>query len=159
MSDTLLQISVDWLLIGRCFLSFLWGILYATFLQHHRLGQFLADERTWFSVVIGVGADLLLGIGALWWELWLITVFSSVGIITRSLINARDQVGPPSGYKVLWGLEDAISISVELIELLERLVEDEDGERAAALSRGLRLAHRISRKVGDARRGQYNGKQ
>jgi hypothetical protein len=158
MNGTLLEISVDWLLIGRCLMAFLWGVLYATFLQHHRLGQFLADERTWVSVVIGVGVDLLLGIGALWWELWMVIGLSSVGVIVRSLINARSRPKLPSGYKILWGMEDAIALSAELIELLDELLEGEEGERVLVLSRALRKAHRINRLVRDARQGEYNGK-
>ena len=159
MKTTLLQISVDWLLIGRCLGAVLWGVLYATFLQHNRTGQFLAGERTWLSVVVGVGVDLLLGIGATWWVMWLVVACSSLGIIARSLINAQERPGLPRGYKVLWGLEDVIVLSAELVDLLDSLIEDEDGKRAAVMSQALRKAHRISRLIRDARRGEYNGKQ
>jgi len=156
--DTVLQISIDWLLIGRCFGAMVWGVLWALFLQFHRLGRFMADERTWITVVIGVGVDLVIGIGTVWWEMWLVVVCSSIGIIARSLINESSRDKLPSGYKVLWGLEEIIALSRELIEQLEALIETEDAGRVVRVSRAVRMAHLISRRARDARQGEYNGK-
>jgi len=58
------QITLDFGLITRCLGALCWGILLAVFLQFSRMGRFLAVERTWITVVVGVGVDLLIGIGA-----------------------------------------------------------------------------------------------
>jgi hypothetical protein len=160
MNNTLLLISVDYVLIARCLGALLWGILYAVYLNHGRLGPFLAEERTWLSVVIGVGVDLLIGIGALWWEIWLIVALSGIGVIARSLIHERDRRNAPNanGYKVKWGLEDAIAILMDLIQLLESVLEAPEQVDLAKLSRSLRLAHRAHDKVKYARQGEYYGK-
>jgi len=72
-------------------LALVWGIVWALFLQHTKLGQFLAVRRTWISVVVGVGVDLLILVLLLPLDLWLmvtvIVALSSVGIIGRSLWN------------------------------------------------------------------------
>jgi len=72
-------------------LAFFWGAIWASLLQFTRLGRFLALKRTWVTVVIGVGVDLLLVKAFLSWADWLrlaaVIGLSSVGIIARSLIN------------------------------------------------------------------------
>ena len=150
-----MQISADLALIGRCFLALLWGGLWALFLQYHRMGHFLVKERTWLTVVAGVGVDLLIAFGGDWWTVVAVIAFSSFGIIGRSLINEQ-RPRLPSGYKVLWALEDAIDVTLELVGVLEDLVEVENGKRVAALGRALRLAHRLNELARDARRGEYN---
>jgi hypothetical protein len=71
--------------------AFFWGWAWAWVLQYTRLGQFLALKRTWIAVAIGVGGDLLLAILVLPRRAWFDTVsiigLSSIGIISRSLIN------------------------------------------------------------------------
>ena len=150
-----MEILADWSLIGRCFLALLWGGLWALFLQYHRMGHFLVAERTWITVVVGVGVDLLIAFGGDWWTCAAVIVFSSIGIIARSLINEQ-RPRLPSGYKVLWGLEDAMACSLELVGILEGLVEGEqDGKRVVGMSQALRLAHRLNELARDARRGEY----
>jgi hypothetical protein len=77
-------------------LAFIWGLFWAGMLQHHPLGRFLARRRTWLTVVIGVGVDLLLLYVVLALEEWLLVVavlgLSSVGIIGRSLWNEQREI-------------------------------------------------------------------
>jgi hypothetical protein len=161
METSLLLISVNYMLIARCLGAIFWGILYAVWLQNARLGQFLVEERTWVTVVIGVGVDMLLGIGALWWEIWLIVALSGIGIIARSLINERDRQPMPNGnsHKVKWGMEDAMAALLEQIRLLEGLLSDVQQVDVAALSQVLGLAHRANDKIRAARQGGYYGQQ
>jgi len=48
-------------------------------------------QRTWITVVVGVGVDLGLCLfvvsWGVWWRVALVMVLSSVGIIGRSLLN------------------------------------------------------------------------
>lgn len=76
-------------------LAFIWGVIWALCLQTYA-GRFLSARYTWVTVVIGVGVDLVIALLVLPIELWLqmvgIIAFSSVGIITRSLLNEhKDQ--------------------------------------------------------------------
>lgn len=72
-------------------LAVLWGVLWALFLQHVELGRFLAQRRTWLTVVVGVGIDLaiLLIILSPWVVLQILAVVaaSAVGIVARSIYN------------------------------------------------------------------------
>jgi uncharacterized membrane protein YjjP (DUF1212 family) len=72
-------------------LAFIWGILWALFLQHTALGYFLAQKRAWVTVVVGVGVDTLILLPLIGLEPWLqvmiVIALSSLGIITRSLYN------------------------------------------------------------------------
>ncbi len=71
--------------------AFVWGVLWSLFLQLHPLGRFLVVKRTWITVVIGVGMNLLIALMVLEFHAWVTLVvifaFSSVGIITRSMLN------------------------------------------------------------------------
>jgi hypothetical protein len=72
-------------------LAFVWGIGWAAILQYTEIGRFLARKRTWVTVVIGVGVDLLIllplvGLEA-WLQMGLVIGLSAVGIIGRSLMN------------------------------------------------------------------------
>lgn len=73
----------------------LWGIAWALFLQWTTLGRFLAIRRTWITVVIGVGVDLVLVLAIIpftwWWRVLAVIVLSSLGIIARSLINEHHE--------------------------------------------------------------------
>lgn len=77
------------------FLALIWGGIWAAFLQFVPLGRFLAQKRTWITVVIGVGVDLLIILMVVPWEYWklfaLVIAFSSIGIILRSLANEWDE--------------------------------------------------------------------
>lgn len=70
-------------------LGLIWGIVWARVLQRTRMGRFLADKRTWLTVVIGVGGDLLIALlivpFAWWWRVFAVIALSSLGIIYRSL--------------------------------------------------------------------------
>ena len=72
-------------------LAAIWGGIWAAFLQYHPFGQFLALKRTWLTVVIGVGIDLLILLLVLDWQCWikvfLVIALSSIFIIYRSLAN------------------------------------------------------------------------
>jgi len=153
----MLQISVDLLLIGRCLLAFFWGIIWAIFIQYHRMGQFWAEERTWLTVVIGVGVDMLIAYGSDWWTVLFVISASSVGIIGRSLINERDRTKVPSGYKTLWRMEDSIAILNDVIDEFTVLVQGREGDQVAQHSKILREIHRASRLLQAARRGEYEG--
>jgi|GEM_PF-1691055 len=70
-------------------LAFIWGCIWAALLQFTGWGKYLAACRTWITVVIGVGIDLLILLAVMpltaWLNVVLVIVVSSVGIIFRSL--------------------------------------------------------------------------
>jgi hypothetical protein len=72
-------------------LAFVWGGIWAAFIQFVPIGRFLARKRTWITVVIGVGVDLIIALAIVDKETWLkivaIITLSSVFIIVRSLAN------------------------------------------------------------------------
>jgi len=74
-------------------LALIWGILWALFLQLTPYGHYLAVRRTWLTVVVGVGIDLLIAILVIPLDTWLLVVAiiaaSSLGIIGRSLYNEQ----------------------------------------------------------------------
>jgi len=47
-------------------LALVWGGIWAAFLQWTRPGWFLANKRTWLTVVVGVGVDLGIILGILY---------------------------------------------------------------------------------------------
>jgi len=77
-------------------LGFVWGGLWALFLQCTETGRFLADRRTWITVVVGVGIDLLILLPFMPFAMWLLilAIFttSSIPIIARSLLNELREV-------------------------------------------------------------------
>lgn len=94
--------------LGLCLgLGLIWGVLWALFLQCTEAGQFLVLRRTWLTVAVGIGVDLLILLALLPLEMWLMVVgvigASAVGIIARSLLNEwREHVellGGLSGYE------------------------------------------------------------
>lgn len=143
------QISVDLLLIGRLLLALIWGILFAVCLQFTKKGKFLADERTWITVVVGVGVDLALSFGGDWWTVVGVIAFSSLGLIFRSLWNEEKTSSRGSGRtKMMWALEDVIVICRELIDLLTLLISDQTGEIPdAKIAEALSLAYQIKDRV------------
>jgi len=72
-------------------LALIWGAIWALFLQFVPLGRFLALRRTWLTVVVGIGVDLLIALAvvpwAYWWPLAAIISLSALPIIARSLID------------------------------------------------------------------------
>ncbi len=82
--------------VSALFLACFWGIAWACILQFTSWGRWLALRRTWLSVVIGVGVDLLilgfvLSLGD-WLRLVAVIALSSAGLIFRSLYNEhRDE--------------------------------------------------------------------
>lgn len=73
------------------FLALIWGALWAAYLQFSRYGHYLAVRRTWITVVVGIGVDLLIALVVIDLTAWLyicaIILASSFGIIARSLYN------------------------------------------------------------------------
>jgi len=72
-------------------LAFVWGVVWALFLQLTPAGRFLAKRRAWITVVIGVGGDMLIALLCIsfgdWLRVGLIIALSAVAIIVRSLLN------------------------------------------------------------------------
>lgn len=79
-------------------LALVWGVFWASFLQWTRPGWFLANKRTWLSVVVGVGVDLGIILGILyvkplsqplftWLRIIVVFALSSIPIIVRSIYN------------------------------------------------------------------------
>lgn len=154
------QIAVDLGVILRCLGALVWGVLWAMTIQFSRLGKFLAHERTWITVVIGVGVDLLLGIGATWWGLWLVVAFSSIGIIARSLINEHNYSPDINSYKHKWGLEDAIDRLGDAVGHLEEALAAEGMDTSHFhVSKALAKVHQAQRLVEVARYGQPEKKK
>jgi len=82
---------MDGFVLFGVLLGLVWGIFWAVFLEATELGQFLATRRTWITVVVGVGVDLLVMAIVLPFEQWLfvcgVVAASGVGLIVRSLYN------------------------------------------------------------------------
>lgn len=74
-------------------LGAIWGVIWGSYLQFTRTGQWLASSRTWITVVVGVGMNLLISLLFLPVSLWLhligLFAISSFPIILRSLHNER----------------------------------------------------------------------
>lgn len=85
--DPSVSIQLNLVLFLRCFTALLWGFGLAVFLQRVKLGQFMAQERTYQAVIIGVGADLAISFGGDWFTVTAVIAFSSVGVIVRSVRN------------------------------------------------------------------------
>lgn len=77
------------------FLALVWGGLWALFLQWHPWGCWLAVKRTWLTVVIGVGGDLVILLLILdpqtWASVAAVIAASSIGVIVRSLYNEHHE--------------------------------------------------------------------
>ena len=82
--------------ITICILAFIWGAIWAHYLQFNEMGRFLAQKRTWLTVVIGVGVDLLLLLPVIprwiWFKIFTVIGFSSLAIIFRSLWNELSEL-------------------------------------------------------------------
>jgi hypothetical protein len=160
MSQPIYQISVDLLLIARVVGALLWGILWAVFLQYHRVGQYLADKRTWVTVVVGVGVDLAIAYGADWMAVVFVFGASSLGIITRSLINESQRPKELGAYKQKWLLEDAMAFTDEVIILLRLILRQEPGSKVvSATSEALEVVQNLRLQLKSAREGRYLAKK
>ena len=80
-------------LVSALFLALIWGAIWAACLQWTMWGRWMAVRRTWLTVVIGVGADLLIALLVVPFEVWAIMTgiisISSVPIITRSIYQEQ----------------------------------------------------------------------
>jgi len=72
-------------------LALIWGGIWALVLQYTDVGRYLAARRTWLTVVVGFGVDLILLRPVLTLGNWLrvvgIVALSSIGIVGRSVLN------------------------------------------------------------------------
>lgn len=74
----------------RCYvLAGIWGVSLALVLQKTDFGRFLADRRTWVTVVVGVAGNLVIMRPLLseetWGQVFNIFALSSIGVVARSL--------------------------------------------------------------------------
>lgn len=152
MNYELSVISVSWLLLLRICLAFFWGFLWAGYLQFTRHGQFLVMKRTWITVVIGVGVDLLIAYAADYWTVVLVISVSSLGIIFRSLWNESQGDEDPNmnSHKLKYALEDGIAVTKDLIANLTEMLATGS---LADLSRQLATIHHLHEILLAARRG------
>ena len=89
-------------------------------------------------------------------EIWLIVICSALGVIARSL-NNESQHPAPSGYKMLWGMEDVIVLTHKVSVILETVLEEAQPEKQLAnISRALSLAHQANDIIKAARQGEYD---
>lgn len=152
MNPTLSVLSIDLLLLLRICLAFFWGCAWAWYLQFTRQGQFLVLRRTWITVVIGVGVDLLVAYPADYWVVVMVISVSALGIIFRSLWNESLGEEDPNmnSHKLKYALEDGIAVTKDLIgNLTEMLAEGS----LASLSYQLSLVHHLHEILLAARRG------
>ena len=158
MDGVLLQISVNWGLIIRCLLALLWGILWALAIQFTGWGKYLADRRTYLTVIIGIGMDLAIAFNENWFTVFFVIGSSAIGIVIRSLINeSRADDKQDTGYKVKRGLEDIMTLTRDLIAMIEEALQNsEDGKTNARISKCLSVVHHVYGKAWSARRGEYD---
>jgi hypothetical protein len=152
MNPTLSVLSIDLLLLLRLCLAFFWGFAWAGYLQFTRHGQFLVLKRTWITVVIGVGVDLIIAYAADYWTVVLVIGISSFGIIFRSLWNESQGEEDPNAnsFKLKYALEDGIAVCNDLIANLTEMLSSGS---LAELSYQLSLVHHLHSVLLAARRG------
>lgn len=161
MNQELFQISVDLWLISRLCIGFIWGATWAAFIQFNRQGQFLVRRRTWITVVIGIGIDLLIAYQADWNTTTLVIGMSAIGIIFRSLWNeSQDHELNDNSYKLKWALMDGIALADKVVSSLTRLLADEPLSQPVMVqvSKTLAVAHQIKLLLKEARKGEYEQK-
>ena len=145
------QLHLDPVLIIRCFGALFWGIMLAVFLQYVRIGKFIAEQRTWLSVVLGIGGDLLIAWQAEWLEICVIISLSAVGMVWRSVVNEEHYQPKLNSYKVKHWMEDAIDDLGNAIRMLECALDD---GKAGQVSKALSCAHKAQRAISLARYGE-----
>jgi hypothetical protein len=155
VTEPIVTIFIDFLLISRILTGFIWGILWASFLQFTRQGEFLAERRTWLTVVIGVGVDLLIAYPGDWYTVTLIISVSSFGIIFRSVWNETKGLPNPNSHKLKHHLEDIAALTDSLMERLNNLLKGTDNPgQVSAVSEMLAEIHQIQDHAIDARQGR-----
>ncbi len=112
--SALVSIPLDLLLICRVLAAFSFGCGLAAGLQFTRLGRFLAEERTWLTVVLGVGVDLMLAYQADWMTTVGVFAMSSVGVIVRSLLYEHQETVNLRSYKLIHHIEDATALALDI---------------------------------------------
>lgn len=141
------QFSLEITFFWRVFAAFCWGLGWAVYLQFSRRGRWLAEERTWITVVVGIGVDLLIAFNADWLTCAAVIIASSGGIIWRSLVNEKKRAGLGRN-KTLWAFEDVVVLTKEAMEIADDVVESlADGPsivRARELIQKLQRAHLIA---------------
>ncbi|MEM7347998.1 MAG: hypothetical protein AAF485_27510 [Chloroflexota bacterium] len=157
MSDPIVSFAIDLTLFLRLFGGFLWGFLWAAILQWTRKGKFLAEERTWLTVVIGIGVDLIIAYPANWWVIAGVIVCSSVGIIWRSLHNELHQPPKFNRNKMIWGVEDGIAQAATVIDRLQNVLAagTVPAADASQISRALGELDKLREGLRLARAGEY----
>lgn len=72
-------------------IALFWGFAWAACLQFTRWGRWLAVQRTWITVVVGMGVNMLILWRVLdrraWWQVMEVLGLSAIGIILRSLMR------------------------------------------------------------------------
>jgi len=162
MDEPLVSFSLNILLILRLFGALFWGFGWAAFIQWHRFGQFLVEERTWLTVVVGVAVDLAIAFPEGWGVVAAVIAASSCGIIVRSLYN---ESAGKKGKRIMpnksqWSLMDISSLAMDDIDMLQALMHDTDQipqKIIKPLSQLLLNNHRIRDKVKDALSGNHQG--
>jgi hypothetical protein len=156
MNEQLYQISVDFDLILRLFLAFLWGIGWALFLHYHHIGQDVVKNKTWLAVVVGIGVDLLIAYNADWWTVSGVIAASSIGIIWRSLsAESQQQQVNYNAHHVKWGIMDATAMADDMIKKLAGLLREHDPQTLpAAISELLGTAYAQREILRAARQGR-----
>jgi len=149
------QISLDSALIFRLVGAFAWGFVWALFIYKARSGIALRQDHTWVTVVIGIGADLLMAFPGDWWTVAAVIALSSVGVIGfATFYPHKDE--PPSGYRVIGYLEDATALCLRTIRDMEGVLEaSADGKISLAISRMLANIHRAHTLLTMARCGEF----
>jgi len=149
---TPIRISIDLLVILRCLLALFWGFVWAVALQYSKLGSWLAERRTWLTVVVGVGVDLLIAYRADYFTILAIIAFSSFGLIFRSLWNEQQAYEPDgNSYKLKWNIEEVIDLTGEIIGSLEKGLET---GQLKPVSNALSKAHKAQRILTITRYGE-----
>lgn len=151
-----ISFSLDLLTFLRAFGGLLWGGAWAAALQFSRKGQFLAIERTWITVVVGVGIDMAIAYGGDWWTVMIVLFFSSLPIIYRSIHNEQTQPVEFRRNKVLWNIGDVQALLQDLGQIIDQVLETELPQPALRrMQEMIRLVKRMDQKLRDANNGEY----
>lgn len=159
MEEPLVLISLNPVFFLRLFVAFSWGIGYALFIQFHPWGRYLAEERTHYSVVIGIIVDLGIAFKEDWATIAMVITVSYIGIFIRSTYNERNKV-PRLPNKTQWNLADITTLALDQIAILTTIMNDAQNlpqDIIKPLSTILLKTHRIKAKVEDARNATYRG--
>lgn len=162
MDTVLYHFFVDLLLLLRILAAVLWGSAWAAYLTWTEHGRYLAKERTWITVVAGVGVDLIIAYGGDWWTVIFVIAASSPPIIARSLYQERLQEAKQVNYNanhLKWGVEDATATTGDLIKSLSGTLADFEASRAVRdIARALSLALQVQEILILARSGAKRAK-